>query len=585
MLGIKPRTSFKPQSYIPTGWIGLDRACRLDRDVDYHPPQQEPISSEEESSGDEDPIPQSSRGHRSTATIRTPRHGPNDDTEDSTPGPSFQEQPKEGQGVRWRAAQLTPNLAHFEPEEETEQDREGWTPIDYVSQYIDKDLIKLIVYCSNATALSGMYHFFGASILMSCVSYPQIRMYWSSAIRFPAIADKFTRDRFHKLRQSIKLVIDDDIPEDLRECDKFWKASPESVSIDEQMIPFTGACPLEGLMLDFELYQGADALTAQVQEPGELGLGGLVIDRLSETLHPSTKVYCNRFFTSIKTVNRMMEKKVYLTGTGMKNRVFEAVEKLPIDKKMKKNGRGISAQVTTEDGNICIVKWYDNKPVLMMSVVHDAQAEDTCQRWDKKKKQYVSVRRPIIVCEYNNKMGGVDLIDRMISYYRLSVRTKKWTHRMLMHFTDVALANSWLLYRRDHTERGTPRNGIMQFLEFRMEVAKTFLAQHNNSQEDSTDLSEQEDNTDHSEPKKKRFVKEVPHISVRRRANAHLPQVVNLKNAARCRAKGCSGKTRVRCATCKVFLCLQTARNCYTVFHSKHDQLFPQTKKNILSLE
>ncbi|KAA0721343.1 hypothetical protein E1301_Tti019757 [Triplophysa tibetana] len=156
-------------------------------------------------------------------------------------------------------------------------------------------------------------------------------------------------------------------------------SSEEESSGHEDPIPLS----VEGLMLDFELYQGADALTLQVQEPGELGLGGLVIDRLSETLHPDY-----------------------------------------------------------------------------------AQAEDTCQRWDKRKKQYVSVRRPIIVCEYNNKMGGVDLIDRMLSYYRMSVCTRKWTLRMLMHFTDVALANSWLLYRRDHTVRATPRKGIMQFLEF-----------------------------------------------------------------------------------------------------------------------
>lgn len=84
--------------------------------------------------------------------------------------------------------------------------------------------MKLIVYGSNATALarSGyplstsvdeMYNFFGASILMSCVPYPQIRMYWSSALRFPAITERFTLDRFYKLRQSIKVVIDDDIPE------------------------------------------------------------------------------------------------------------------------------------------------------------------------------------------------------------------------------------------------------------------------------------------------------------------------------------------------------------------------------------
>ncbi|KAG7253638.1 hypothetical protein CRUP_032504 [Coryphaenoides rupestris] len=116
--------------------------------------------------------------------------------------------------------------------------------------------------------------------------------------------------------------------------------------------------------------------------------------------------------------------------------------------------------------------------------------EDTCQRWDKKRKRYVTISRPSIVCEHNSKMGGVDLVDRMMSYYRMSVRTKKWTLRMLMHFTDLALANSWLVYRKDLTVCGTPEKSIMQFLEFRMEVAKTFLAQRDNGvPEDDADLS------------------------------------------------------------------------------------------------
>lgn len=41
-------------------------------------------------------------------------------------------------------------------------------------------------------------------------------------------------------------------------------------------------------------------------------------------------------------------------------------------------------------------------------------------------------------------MGGADAVDRM-----MSVRTKKRPPRMLMHVTDLALANSWLLYRKD----------------------------------------------------------------------------------------------------------------------------------------
>uniref|UniRef100_A0A8C5DWF5 Si:ch211-255f4.7 n=1 Tax=Gouania willdenowi TaxID=441366 RepID=A0A8C5DWF5_GOUWI len=496
----------------------------------------------------------------------------------SRPGLSHQKQSKKGRGVRWRASPLTPNQAQFEHEEDTVDDREGWTPLDYVEQYIDKDLMKMIVDCSNAislarsgdalnTSTNEIYHFFGASILMSCVPYPAVKMYWSRALRFPAITEKFTRDRFFRLRKSLKVVIDDDVPEDLKECDKFWnvrpflnrilkgcksQARPECVSIDEQMIPFTGACPwrqylpmkpnpvgiknfvcatADGIVLDFDIYQGSQALHEQVEEPGVLGLGSLVIDRLSQTLRPNTKVYCDRFFTSIQGVEHMMKKQVYLTGTVMKNRVAAAVQKLPTDKKMKGDRRGTSAQVTTEDGKICVVKWYDNKPVLMMSAVHAREPEDTCQRWDKKLKRYVTISRPNIIREYNSKMGGVDLVDRMMSYYRMNGRTKKWTLRMLMHFTDLALANSWLLYRKDLSVFGTSKKNVMQFLEFRMEVAMTFL--------------------------------------VRRRANAHLPVVVKLKNAARCRAEGCSGKTRVQCVTCKVYLCLQADRNCYKTFHTK----------------
>ncbi|KAF3840286.1 hypothetical protein F7725_019003 [Dissostichus mawsoni] len=324
----------------------------------------------------------------------------------------------------------------------------------------------------------------------------------------------------------------------------------------------------DGIVLDFDLYQGKGALLEQVEEEEVgLGLGGLVLARLCQTLHRGTKVYCDRFFTSIRGVEQMMKKEMYITGTIMKNRLAGAKEKLPSDKTMKNKGRGTSSELSTEDGKLCVVKWYDNKPVLMMSVVHGTEPEDTCQRWDKKLKQYVTVSQPSIVREYNLKMGGVDLIDRMISYYRMSARTKKWTMRMLMHFTDLALANSWLLNRKDLAICAAPKKSIMQFLEFRTEMATTLLAQHHGQGSDA-DLSEQSEEEDNSNQGKKRPVTAVPHVSVRRRANAHLPEMISLKNAARCRVAGCTGRTRVRCVTCKVFLCLQGDRNCYTAFHT-----------------
>ncbi|XP_071058880.1 zinc finger protein 572-like [Pseudochaenichthys georgianus] len=101
----------------------------------------------------------------------------------------------------------------------------------------------------------------------------------------------------------------------------------------------------------------------------------------------------------------------------------------------------------------------------------------------------------------------------------------------------------------------------------RTEMATTLLAQHHGQGSDA-DLSEQSEEEDNSNQGKKRPVTALPHVSVRRRANAHLPEMISLKNAARCRLAGCTGRTRVRCVTCKVFLCLQGDRNCYTAFHT-----------------
>ncbi|XP_054896863.1 piggyBac transposable element-derived protein 4-like [Poeciliopsis prolifica] len=107
--------------------------------------------------------------------------------------------------------------------------------------------------------------------------------------------------------------------------------------------------------------------------------------------------------------------KVNLTGTVMKNRIPKAMQKLPSDKIMKQQARGSSASVVRGVGKLNVVKWFDIKPVLMLSAVHAKEPEDTCQRWSKKDKCYLIIRRPNIVQEYNAKMGGVDLSDRMMS--------------------------------------------------------------------------------------------------------------------------------------------------------------------------
>ena len=72
-------------------------------------------------------------------------------------------------------------------------------------------------------------------------------------------------------------------------------------------------------------------------------------------------------------------------------------------------------------------KWMDNKPVYVVSTAHSAVPLDSIRRRSKKEHKIVKIHRPDArpdaVKQYNASMGGVDLVDRMASIYRVSVRT------------------------------------------------------------------------------------------------------------------------------------------------------------------
>lgn len=89
------------------------------------------------------------------------------------------------------------------------------------------------------------------------------------------------------------------------------------------------------------------------------------------------------------------------------------------------------------------------------------------KRWDKKYNMYVDVSAPKIVQNYTKYMGGVDILDQQMEYYRAFIKTKKWTLKVFIHFLDLALVNSWRLYRNDCLRNGYLRKDTMPLLDFR----------------------------------------------------------------------------------------------------------------------
>jgi len=72
---------------------------------------------------------------------------------------------------------------------------------------------------------------------------------------------------------------------------------------------------------------------------------------------------------------------------------------------------------------------------------------------------------------YNKFMEGVDLMDSLKALYRINIRSKKRYHRIFFHFLDVAVVNSWLLYRKDRELSKISQKDQLSLLQFKAEIA------------------------------------------------------------------------------------------------------------------
>jgi hypothetical protein len=114
--------------------------------------------------------------------------------------------------------------------------------------------------------------------------------------------------------------------------------------------------------------------------------------------------------------------------------------------------------------NIYVTSWFDKKPVNMLSTF--PTHSKTCERNDRDKKTGVysklKLPRPTIIAAYNKGMGGTDLFDQFLSYYRTSVKTKRWPHTIIFHFMLCCVVNSWIIYKDIHHPKTHENNGSLR---------------------------------------------------------------------------------------------------------------------------
>ncbi|XP_049840941.1 piggyBac transposable element-derived protein 3-like [Schistocerca gregaria] len=170
-----------------------------------------------------------------------------------------------------------------------------------------------------------------------------------------------TRNRYFTIRSNLKVTDDNAVTEETRRKDKLWKIRPllehvkraclslpqtPEVAVDEQMIPFTGACAMkqcvrgkpnpEGLknfvlaapsvlVLDFEIYQDKGTFPQAIGQQLKQGIGFSAVLRLCQSLPEGTLVFFDRYFTSVPLLESLAEKNLPAIGTIMKSRIPRAV--------------------------------------------------------------------------------------------------------------------------------------------------------------------------------------------------------------------------------------------------------------------
>lgn len=167
---------------------------------------------------------------------------------------------------------------------------------------------------------------------------------------------------------------------------------------------------VSGFAHKFEVYSGQENIVAD-DEP-DLGASANVVVRLSRSVpsNENYRIFFDNYYTSLPLIEYLAKRGILSLGTIRRNRIPNC--KLPEEKVFKKESRGTSIeQVGDINGTeISVVSWRDNKVVTLASNFAGKSPVSSVRRYDKSKKNFVTIERPFVIEEYNRHMGGVDLL-------------------------------------------------------------------------------------------------------------------------------------------------------------------------------
>nr|CAH7726963.1 unnamed protein product [Callosobruchus chinensis] len=485
------------------------------------------------------------------------------------------------------------------------------TPLQFFKFFFTKDIISAIttesnLYCSqkrinrpaNLTE-DEIEQFIGICLYMSIIQLPQARNYWSPHLGHPRVSEVMTCNRWEEIKRFIHFNNNDNfIPSGTPGHDKLFKIRPlldrlqeklneipveEHIAVDEQIIPTKARSTIKqynpkkphkwgfkvfvlsgisGFSYSFDIFAGSQSNIVPVDAP-DLGTSSNVVVKLIQRVpkHINHKFFFDNWFTGVPLMVYLAKNGILPLGTVRLNRVPGC--KMLSEKEFKKLGRGAWQEKTAikDDVKLSLVCWYDNKIVSTLSSYIGSHPTGTKQRFFRSEKCHKNVECPQTILKYNEYMGGVDLLDSMLGYYRIKIRSKKWYLRIFFHLLDMCVVNSWLLWRKQS-------DIYMPLADFKVAIADALCNTRKSTLTRKRGRPSTSLENAYLRKKRRGPAAEIPQMEVRKDGIDHLPEWREYERN-RCKHPDCKCQSYIYCVKCQIPLCLNKDRNCFLRFHTE----------------
>ncbi|KAG5884022.1 hypothetical protein JTB14_014797 [Gonioctena quinquepunctata] len=442
-----------------------------------------------------------------------------------------------------------------------------------------------------------MTDFISILLLMGIIQLPTYEDYWAGGTRMEHIASIMLVKRFKLLRRYIhfndnslvtpatkdRFVKIRPLIENIRQnCQKFHLENDYSVV--ETMVAYEGTrvgnlrqciknkpqrwgykfsviAGVSGLILDFIPYRGSTTVPGLkgtrnelTEEEYSLDVGAGVIISLCKSLHDphNSIVYFDNYISSLDIFAYLKNSmNILRLGTLRADRIGGC----PIDrdKILQKQGRGTYGYKDDKEKSVIIIKWVDNKYVLLGGTAYGVELTSSVKRYCKTAKMKTYIVCPSVISYYNKHMGGVDKANTLMDLYKTTSKAKRWYYSIFTYLLDISVVNAWLIYRNDCEVVNIKKYKPLKI--FRKELASSLANTEKGSRRGSLNKVQVEEI--------KYPVVARPDDTARKDCVGHWPVHTTRGTCRFCQ----QGTSRFQCEKCNARLCITDKNNCFVSFH------------------